>query len=205
VVSLSTAPAVPLWDAGTGAGLQTLKGHTSRVYAVAFSPDGKTVASTSNDATVRLWDAGTGAGLQTLKGHTDWVNAIAFSPDGKTVASASGDATVRLWDAVTGAALQTVEYCSTQRLVFSKDGSYLGTDRGLLYIQSNSTSLFARKLQPHCNLFLKGNWITQGESNILWLPSEYRPSCSESRGNLLVLGNPSGKVTFIESSPLGEI
>src|SRR5438045_5473401 len=75
--------------------LLTLEGHSAYVNAVAFSPDGKLVASASGDRTIRLWDSATGASLQTLEGHSDWV---AFSPDGKLVASASGDRTVRLWD-----------------------------------------------------------------------------------------------------------
>jgi len=202
VASASLDETVRLWDTGTGAVLQTLKGHTHYVRAVAISPDGKTVASASFDGTVRLWNTETGAALQTVEGHTRDVWAVAISPDGKTVASASPDETVRLWDTGTGAILRTVENCFTQSLVFSRNGSYLETSHRVLYIQSDSTKSFAPQLQPLSTVFLRGNWITQGGANLLWLPFEYRSSCSASRVNLLLLGYPSGKVTFIESSPL---
>jgi WD40 repeat protein len=84
---------VKMWDAGSGAALQTLDGHSYGVCAVAFSPDGRLLALV--DDTVKLWDAGSGAALQTLEGHSKWVNAVTFSPDGRLLASASGDSTVK--------------------------------------------------------------------------------------------------------------
>ena len=70
-----------LWDAATGAVLQTLKGHLNIVMSVAFLPDSQRIVSGSCDGTVRLWDAATGA-LQTLEGHSNIVRSVAFSLDG---------------------------------------------------------------------------------------------------------------------------
>src|SRR5262245_16852062 len=85
------------------------KGHTGLVYSVAFSPDGKVLATGSFDNTVKLWDFATGKELHTLKGHTNQVYCVAFSPDGNLLASASQDKTIRLWDPKSGKFLRELK------------------------------------------------------------------------------------------------
>ena len=106
IASASGDKTVKVWDAQTGTEMFTLRGHTAAVRSVAFSPDGKHIASASEeDRMVKVWDAQTGTETLTLrpkvKGHQMPVYDVAFSPDGKRVASASG-LQVKLWDAQTG-------------------------------------------------------------------------------------------------------
>ncbi|KAN0085480.1 hypothetical protein V8E54_001947 [Elaphomyces granulatus] len=199
LASASNDKTVLLWDATTGAWKLILEGHTDWIAAVAFSPDGKVLASASHDNTVRLWDATTGAWKQTLEGHRESVYAVAFSPDGKVLASASGDKTVRLWDATTGTWNQTLNVPTVIRsLLFSTDGQYLKTDRGLLRLNSGTPDTYLRQEQLICEIFVNNEWVTQDGQNLLWLPRDYRPGCLSLFNNMLVLGCLSGLVTFIE-------
>ncbi len=115
--------------------LQTLTGHLSGVLAVTFSPDGKILASGSNDHTIKLWrvsDPATAGLLKTLTGHSAWVLSVAFSPDGQTLASGSYDQTIKLWrvsDPATAGLLKTLTGHSgwVRSVTFSPDGQVLAS------------------------------------------------------------------------------
>ncbi len=106
-----------------------LEGHTDDVNSVVFSPDGKTLASGSDDSTIRLWNASTGEPIRTLRGHRSGVSSVAFSPDGKTIASGSDDGTIRLWDASTGEHISTLRghWDYVYSVVFSPDGKTIAS------------------------------------------------------------------------------
>ncbi len=106
-----------------------LEGHQGLITSVAFSRDGKKLASVSWDQTVRLWEVGTGRSLATLQGHTEPVTSVAFSPDGKKLASGARDDTVRLWEVGTGRSLGTLKGHSQWigSVAFSPDGKKLAS------------------------------------------------------------------------------
>jgi WD40 repeat protein len=86
-----------LWNIDSGKELLTI--NAAAGFSVAFSPDGRFLATGMSDGTITLWDAATGAGVESLQGHAEMVRCLAFSTDGTTLASAAGDGTIKLWGA----------------------------------------------------------------------------------------------------------
>jgi WD40 repeat protein/DNA-binding SARP family transcriptional activator len=107
----------------------TLTGHVGEVLAVAYSPDGKLLATAGDDTTAKIWDAATGTELVTLRGHSLILEDVAFSPDGKILATASGDKTVKLWDVESWKELRTLDVKDdvVWNVSFSADGKLLAT------------------------------------------------------------------------------
>jgi RNA polymerase sigma factor (sigma-70 family) len=130
---ITSAAAVCLWSLASGKLLWRAGGHTSEIYGLSFSPDGKILASGSRDKTIRFWDVEKGTCTRTLEGHGEHgVYSVAFSPkDAKLLASGGLDGTVRLWNAETGKLkdILTKTYVPAQMVVvaFAPDGKTLAS------------------------------------------------------------------------------
>jgi WD40 repeat protein len=107
----------------------TLTGHSHSVYTVAYSFDGKSLASGSYDQTVKIWDLATGQDFYTLTGHTEPVYSVAYSPVNPNLASGSGDKTVKIWDTLTGQEIRTLigHTDSVNSIAYSPDGQNLAS------------------------------------------------------------------------------
>ena len=161
----------------------SLDGHSERVWSVAFSPDGNTIATASGDNTVKLWNL-QGKPLHTLKGHSDEVNSVTFSPDGMTIATASDDKTVKLWN-LQGKELHTLKGHSNfvTSVAFSDDGQTIASAS-----YDNTVKLWNLEGQELHTLKGHSNFVT----SVAFSP-DGQTIASGSRDNRVKLWNHQGK------------
>jgi WD40 repeat protein len=181
------------------------------VFDLAFSPDGKLLASGGRDGTVGLWDVTRGWEIARFKGHKDLVRSVAFSPDGKLLASAGLDGTVRLWDAAVGRDIARLERHKGGALsvAFSPDGKLLASSdddtvrlsdatggREIARIEANTGPLLAIAFSPDGKLLASGTGFADGTVR-LWDVAGNREIArfeGHKGGVLSVAFSPDGKV-----------
>src|SRR5207245_9677143 len=161
----------------TGAEVRTLKDHIDAVFAVAFSPDGKRLASGAQDRTVKIWDVATGERLYTLSEALDSVTAIAFSPSGAQLAAGGADKTIRTYalGEKSGSLLESViaDEDTILELAYTPDGKTLissSADRSIRF--RDAATLFPKKVldnQPDwveaLSVSPNGKWLAAGRYN----------------------------------------
>ena len=148
--------------------LHTLQGHEDIIPQVAWSPNGKTLASGSFDCTIRLWDAESRKTLHVLERHSEWVYSVAWTPDGKTLASGSADDTLRLWTAQSG-----VMNCvlkghtgSVNSVAWSPDGKMIasGSDDNTVWLWDVESRKRLRVLWGHTGRIDNVAWSPDGKT-----------------------------------------
>lgn len=155
--------------------IHNLQGHSDSIRSIAFSPDGKILASGSYDKTIKLWNVGTGREIYTFQGHSDSVYSVAFSPDGKILASGSRDKTIKLWDVTTGREIYTLQGHSdwVRSVAFSPDGKTLASaslDKTIMWdvttggqiriLQAHSSRLHSVVFSPDGKILASGSTET---------------------------------------------
>lgn len=128
---------IRLWQAASGASLQTYQGHTDGIRSITFSSDGKVLISGSEDHTVRCWDVSTGQCIKVLRDHSSIIRSVASSPHEPIVASGSEDQTIRLWNIHTGSCIRVLRGHTdwVRSVAFSSDGHMIASgsnDRSIM-------------------------------------------------------------------------
>ena len=137
------------------------------ILSVAFSPDGKLLATAGEAGEIHLWQVADMKPLLSLRGHLRWILSIVFSPDGKTLASSSDDRTIKLWDVSTGQVLRTLQAHSSWvwSITFSPDGETLASasDDRTIKLWDVRTGQILRTLEGHASLVRSVSFSPDGD------------------------------------------
>jgi WD40 repeat protein len=128
VVTQKQPPVMPKINPSVSPLDKTLTGHSDCLDSVAYSPDGRYLASGSRDNTIKIWEVATGKQLRTLTGHSEIVFSVAYSPDGRYLASGSRDNTIKIWEVATGKVRTITGHSGwVFSVAYSPDGRYLAS------------------------------------------------------------------------------
>lgn len=207
--------------------LSKYSNHTGKIRSVAWSPDGKYIASASEDMTVQVWEAATGNTMDIYRGHTDWVNSVSWSPDGTHIVSAGNDKAARIWNTQFGNTILTYEGHggwrggSINAAAWSPDGIYIATasldktvqvwnaisgTRTIVY-RGHHSGVWTLSWSPDSSCIVSGGYSSlKGEATIhTWDASTGEtllPFPDRSSGVLAVAWSPDGNHIVSSSSSL---
>ena len=217
------------WNVADGQVARTFKGHRDMIYALALSPDGKTLATGSYDQKIKLWNVADGTERKTLNGHNGAVFALAFRPDGKLLASASADRTVKLWDVASGERRDTLSQPGKEQfaVAWSADGKRLAAAGADNRIRVWSVSPDAKETTnplvvakfAHEQAILRLVWSADGKTMLssaqdgtvrVWDAAEVKervllekqpdwPTALTFSGDTVVTGRADGTVAFYDA------
>lgn len=176
---------VQIWNLADGTLVRNFDNpHTDTVLCARFSPDGKTLATSSSDRMIKLWNVETGELLKTLEGHTHHVNSIAWNVNNRQLSSASADASVKIWDVSTGQATRTITGLSGEltRLV------YVGRDDRVGFVSGD-------------NYFRVYRTDNGGRETNAKVAEGYLYALASNRdGTLFVLGGADGNAKIVDKA-----
>ncbi|MBE3561193.1 MAG: WD40 repeat domain-containing protein [Ktedonobacteraceae bacterium] len=176
-----------------GSVLYTYNGHSARVTAVAWSPDGKYVASGSLDKTVQIWSTAPGDHFQPFiyRRHTAGVQAVSWSPDGKRIASGSADQTVQIWDAMSGGHVTTCQGHSdiVTTVAWSPDGKSLvsGSADGTVRLWDGVTGKQKFVYRGH----------RAGVNSVVWSPDSKRFASGSSDRTVQIVDAATAQLVYV--------